>query len=116
MVQYQFEHSDTIDMDIEYKVSFTRGGLVEDEKQKIKKEILNYFVRKTKKFIKVLRSAVGDERGINLTFIVTDISNTNYYFSLKQPASGLHLEPKLKRDWKDVKLKQLLDEIENDNR
>ena len=112
----KFGHSDTIDMDIEYKVSFTSGGLVEDEKQKIKKEILNYFVRKTKKFIKVLRSAVGDERGINLTFIVTDISNTNYYFSLKQPASGLHLEPKLKRDWKDVKLKCLLDEIENDNR
>jgi len=80
---------------IDYEVHFGISKEDEDKKRVLKKseaklileEAGSHFRRKTKKFIKILRSAVGGERrSISLRFaVVDDLDNTRYEFGLRRP-------------------------------
>ena len=90
-------------LDVSYRAIFEKHKESKKEARRSAKSIREYFRRKTKKYIRVLRSAVdGEHREISLEFIVEDqISETldglhQYRFILKQPKKGLKkLEPEL---------------------
>ncbi len=95
----KFESSD-IDLSVDYTVTFEQSKVSPEEKKDISKDISVYFITKTKKFIKILRSAMGgDLRSINFSFSVVDtITNTTYKFELPQPSTGDQLIPRISID------------------
>ncbi|MGD0056366.1 MAG: hypothetical protein ABSB83_00730 [Methanomassiliicoccales archaeon] len=80
--------------EVSYEVIFTSKNADTREATKMMLTIEEYFITKTKKYIKVLRSAVGgDLRNINFTFSVKNRSpmkgkESHYRFVLKQPLKG----------------------------
>lgn len=90
-------------LEVSYSAIFEKHDESKKEAERSTKSIRDYFRRKTKKYIRVLRSAVdGQHREISLEFIVEDkISEIldgihEYKFILRQPKSGSRkLEPEL---------------------
>lgn len=90
----KFEHT-TEDIDVDYTVTFKESGITPEEKEKAISDIVHYFREKTKKYIRILRSAMGGNlRSIDFNFSVVDtISDTTLKFELPQPKSGDQLKP-----------------------
>jgi hypothetical protein len=86
----EFGKNSKVDMAVNYEVIFkNKKGISTNEQEKMSTEIEKWFNIKVKKYIKILRSAMGGElRNINLIFSVKDeIKRKNYKFILPQPAT-----------------------------
>lgn len=109
--------SKKIDLDVDYEIIFPSIKNIDDiEKYRISADIWFYFIRKTEKYIKILRSARGGNyRSINFAFSVNDeVGDKNYAFKLEQPAKDeTQLKPKLYMDnTEKTSLKKIIDEFD----
>jgi hypothetical protein len=102
-----------IDYEVHFEVEEGRE-LGTKELYQISKEAGTYFIRKTKKYIKILRSAVdGKHRSISLHFMVEDrIADSKYEFELKHPGKkSKWLYPTLKVNGTKQSLKEIVDYV-----
>ena len=109
--------SKKINLDVDYEIIFSCSKKISKyEKDRMLADVWSYFIRKTEKYIKILRSARGGEyRSINFAFSVTDnVGGKNYAFKLEQPDKGKEkLKPELFMDnTKKLSFKEIIDDFE----